>query len=382
MPPHPHRRTGPLRPAIQRMRLLVFALVLGVLVAVLVTPRFESPAGHQAAAAVLSSPCPPPAAGASSSLPTALAVNPRGLPYPPLTARSVAVLDGPSGELLFGQNEHLRLPPASTTKIVTAMLVLQNSDLNAMIDIDLDARRMVGSSVMGLRPGMRLSVLDLLYGLMLPSGNDAAIVLAQHVAGSVPSFVDMMNQEVARLSLADTHFTNPHGLDAYGLYSSAYDLAMLGRAAMLDPRFAAIVGTARHDIPPAGMDLYNGNTMLESYPGADGVKIGWTDNADETFVASATRDGHRVFVVVMGSKNRFADATAALDWAFANYSWVHFTPAMVASLAIAEHLAPVGEGIYALTGICPGTAEETVQLRPPNHPGLAQAVAAAPPLAH
>lgn len=362
------------------MRLLIFALVLGGLVAVAVTPRISPPAGRQAAAAVLASPCPPPPVGTAPSLPAAMAVNPRGLPFPRLTARAVAVIDGPSGELLYGQNEHLRLPPASTTKIVTAMLTLQHSDVNTMIDIDLDARQMVGSSVMGLRPGMRLSVLDLLYGLLLPSGNDAAIVLSQHVAGSVPAFVEMMNEEVARLSLADTHFTNPHGLDSFGLYSSAYDLAMLGREAMRDPRFALIVGTARHQIPSANLELSSGNTLLESYPGADGVKIGWTDNADETFVASATRDGHRVFVAVMGSKNRFADATAALDWAFANHTWIRFTPAMVASLAVAQRLAPVGDAIYALTGICPGSPDESVALRPPSHPGIAQALAAIPPV--
>lgn len=287
-------------------------------------------------------------------MPPAVAVKPRGLPAPPVSARAVAVVDGASGELLYGRNEHLRLPPASTTKIVTAVVALQHADLDAAVVVDVDARRMGDSSVMGLLPGMRLTVRDLLYGLMLPSGNDAALALARHVAGSVPAFVAMMNEEVARLGLNDSHFTNPHGLDSFGLYSTAWDLAMIARAAMADPRFAEIVRTPKWRVWSLDVDLYNGNGLLLSYPGADGVKTGWTEDAGETAVASATRGGHRVFAAVLGSRDRAADSAALLDWAFVNFSWIDLTPGLARGLSLVGWLPPVQRGMFGLLGICPG----------------------------
>jgi len=292
-------------------------------------------------------------------VPRPVAVNPRGVPPPPVSARAVAVVDGASGDLLYGRNEHLRLPPASTTKIATAMVVLRYADLDAPVVVDVDARRMTDSSVMGLLPGMRLTVRDLLYGLMLPSGNDAAIALARHVAGSVSSFVQMMNQEVARLGLSDSHFTNPHGLDSFGLYSSAYDLAMMARAAMADPRFAEIVRTPVWHVRSLDIDLYNGNGLLRSYPGADGVKIGWTEDAGETAVMSAIRNGHRVFVAVLGSKDRATDSAALLDWAFAHFTWIEFNPGVARALSLAERLLPGQRGLLAVIGVCPGAKEGT-----------------------
>ncbi len=363
MPPHTRLSRLLLTATLRAMRLLLLALALGIVTAGLAAAGFSGrPAAQPVHAA--SPACPAPADPVA--IPDALPVNPRALPLPSVSARSFAVIDGASGELLYGNNEHLRLPPASTTKIVTALVTLRHqADLDQVVGIDVDSRRMAGSSVMGLQPGMMLSVRDLLYGLMLPSGNDAAIALAQHVGGSVPTFVAMMNEEVARLGLADTHFTNPHGLDSFGHYSSAFDLAMLARAAMSDARFAQIVSAQRYRVASTGWDLYNGNTLLATYPGTDGVKIGWTDDAAETSVVSAVRDGHRVFVAVLGSKDRAADARALLDWAFTNYSWVHFNPPLVRALSLTSQLLPVRASLFALTGVCLGATPGAVPPPPP-----------------
>jgi D-alanyl-D-alanine carboxypeptidase (penicillin-binding protein 5/6) len=198
---------------------------------------------------------------------------------------------------------------------------------------------MTGSSVMGLRPGVQITERDLIFGLMLPSGNDASIELAKAIDGSVPAFVDRMNAKAAELGLRDTHFKNPHGLDAHGHYSSAYDLAMLARYGMKNPTFVGLVGTQDWTLsPPSDYALHNGNSLLERYPGADGVKIGWTENAGWTFVASATRDGHRLIVALMDTQDRDADATALLDWGWAAHRWAPVDPAAGQMLLLASRL--------------------------------------------
>jgi D-alanyl-D-alanine carboxypeptidase (penicillin-binding protein 5/6) len=248
-----------------------------------------------------------------------VAIDLRGsAPPPPLWASAAAVIDADTGRALYGRNLHTRRAPASTTKIMTAIVALETMpDRNAAVVAETDASAMVGSSVMGLWPGAPLTVDELLYGLMLPSGNDAAIELARAAAGTVDAFVQRMNDKAAELGLADTHFVNPHGLDRRRHYSSAYDLAQLARYAMRDPRFRELAATRVHHLPlPFDYDLYNGNTLLDRYPGADGVKIGWTEAAGWTFVASAERDGHRLIAVLLNTADRDADAAALLDWGF------------------------------------------------------------------
>jgi D-alanyl-D-alanine carboxypeptidase (penicillin-binding protein 5/6) len=197
-----------------------------------------------------------------------------------------------------------------------------------------------------------ISVRDLLYGLMLPSGNDAAIEIAKAVGdGDVGRFVDRMNQKAEELGLVDTHFANPHGLDAPDHYSSAYDLAMLGRYGMQNPEFAAIVGTrSYHLAPPSEYDLYNGNSLLKKYPGADGIKIGWTEAAGSTLVASATNsDGKRLIVTVLNSADRDADAAALFDWAWASHSWTSLSPETERTLKLASSLGFAQPLLRALT---------------------------------
>jgi len=231
------------------------------------------------------------------------------------------MIEEPCGALLYDYNAHQRWAPASLAKIATAIVALEGADLSEMVDVRVDGAELAvttDSTVMGLEPGQELSVRDLLYGLLLPSGNDAAIAIAEHVGDSAPAFVGLMNSKVEQLGLRDTHFTNPHGLDDPDMYTSAFDIAVLGRELMRQPELAAIVRTRIYqpawDEPP----LWNGNRLLYVYPEAVGVKIGFTDGAGGTIVAAAERDGRRLIVSVLGSAGIYQDAITLLEWAFSN----------------------------------------------------------------
>lgn len=239
-------------------------------------------------------------------------------PPPEVNAASYAIVERSCGALIWGKQEHERLPPASLTKIITALVVRDRLPLDETVESDVSASKMRGSSVMGLEPGMRLTVTDLLYGLLLRSGNDAALVLAQSAGGSQEQFVEEMNQKAADLGLRDTHFTNPHGLDNPALYSSAFDMAQAGMAFLADPVLAGMSSTAEYTPAWSGPALRNGNKLLKRYEGAFGVKTGYTEAAHQTFVGAAQRDGRDIIVSLFGSGDRYADATLLLDWAFAN----------------------------------------------------------------
>ncbi|MGQ9490367.1 MAG: D-alanyl-D-alanine carboxypeptidase family protein [Anaerolineae bacterium] len=237
---------------------------------------------------------------------------------PPVSAASAVVVDVDSGAALYALNADIPRPPASTVKVMTALVVLQQADVREQVVISANAAAAEGSR-MGLVAGERLSVFDLLYGLLLPSGNDAAVALAEHVAGGEAAFVAQMNLEAARLGLSQTRFVNPHGLDAAGQYTSAADLVKITRAALAYPAFAEIVRTSRARI--AGRELTNTNELLGNYAAADGVKTGTTDAAGECLIASISRRGHRLLAVVLGSQDRYADARALLDYAQAGWRW-------------------------------------------------------------
>jgi D-alanyl-D-alanine carboxypeptidase (penicillin-binding protein 5/6) len=249
-------------------------------------------------------------------------------PSPAVTAASAVVIDADTGEVLWGKGEHERRAPASTTKIMTAILAAENAPLDQTVVSQTDGAAMVGSSVMGLRPGVQISMTDLLFGLMLPSGNDAALEIARAVDGDTGVFVERMNAKAAELDLVDTHFQNPHGLDADGHYSSAYDLAMLGAYSMRNDVFRRVVGALEWHLDVAAGDytLHNGNTLLVKSPGADGIKIGWTGNAGWTFVASVERNGRHLVATVLNSQDRDADAAALFDWAYGSHRWIGVTP--------------------------------------------------------
>jgi D-alanyl-D-alanine carboxypeptidase len=245
-----------------------------------------------------------------------------GIAAPPVSAAAAAVLDEASAELLFDKEASARMAPASLTKIATAILAIEEGNLDAEVHVDVDSTAMRNSTVMGLLPGDRFTLRDLLYGLMLPSGNDAALAIGRHIAGSDVAFVAKMNELAARLGLTDTHFANPHGLSARDHYTSAGNLALLARYAMSMPAFREIAATAYWVARGSRIiEMSNINTFLFSYPGADGLKTGYTRTAGPTIVASAMHDGHRVYVVLLNAGNREGDARALMDWAFASFAW-------------------------------------------------------------
>ena len=250
----------------------------------------------------------------------------RALPVAPpgVTAAEVAVVDDDTGLLLYGVDPHAHAAPASTTKIAAAIVTLEHVDsLDTLVRISVNGLAMAesdGSSIMGLSPGQRLSLQTLLYGLLLPSGNDAAEQLATSVAESRSQFIDWMNSVATdELGLTDTHFVNPSGLDATNHYSSAYDLAELARRAMRDQIFRDIVATP--EIQLEGFDLVGHNPLIGGYPGADGVKTGSTDAAGKVLVGSAVHNGHRVYAVVMHSDDELADTSALFDWTWQEFAW-------------------------------------------------------------
>jgi len=245
----------------------------------------------------------------------------RNEPPPAISAAALAVLEEPCGALVHSLNAYAHLPPASLTKIVTALVADERVDLAQTVPITVDGAALsaaTDATVMGLQPGQKLGMVDLLYGLLLPSGNDAALQIAQQVAGNVKAFADLMNARVAEAGLKDTHFVNPHGLDAPDHYTSAYDIAVLGNLLLQKPDLAFIVGTRSYQPNWNGPRVDNLNQLLGQYPGAIGVKTGYTLTAGHTIVAAAERNGRRFIVSILGSADIFPDATKLLDWAFNN----------------------------------------------------------------
>jgi D-alanyl-D-alanine carboxypeptidase (penicillin-binding protein 5/6) len=247
-------------------------------------------------------------------------------PAPPdVGAHEAIVVEYPTGRILYAKDEHERMSPASLTKVLTAILALEYGNLNDVVTATPDD--LVGESTMGLVSGEQQTLHDLLYGMMLPSGNDAAMAIARHLGSTIGAsiksdsndpivrFAAMMNARVQQLGLQDTHFVTPHGLDSEAHFSTAYDLASLSWYALHIPQFNEIVSQPYYEAP--GHALQNTNEMLTRYPGADGVKTGWTDGCGLCLITSATRDGHRLIAVVLNAPNWWVDSASILDYGFA-----------------------------------------------------------------
>ena len=250
----------------------------------------------------------------------------RVAPAPPsIRARSAILLDLDTGGVLFQLDAHGRHAPASLLKVATALVALEHLQLDQVVTVPASINQLPWDSTrMGLRPGERLTVRELLYGLFLNSGNDAAITLAE-AAMPRASFIALMNAKAAQLGLVDTHFANPIGLDDPVQYTSAADLARTSIALITRfPDVAAIASTPSLTLPATATHhayvLYNLNQLIRTYAGATGLKTGWTGRAGGCLIATATRNGRHLLVVVMGSPSIFNEAATLLDYGFATPS--------------------------------------------------------------
>jgi D-alanyl-D-alanine carboxypeptidase len=259
-------------------------------------------------------------------------------PEEALSARAAYLINASTGQVLYQREPDVPLPPASTTKIVTALVVLESAKLKELLRV---GKSVVGvpSSKIGLRPGQSISVEDLLYGTLLSSANDATVVLAEGLAGSVPQFAELMNQKARQAGAKNTQFTNPHGLTALGHFSTAKDMALIFNYAMKHPIFRKIVQTKASsvDVVSTGkvqrvrhIPVRNHNRLLWSYEGAIGGKTGYTHAAQKCFVGGVERNGATLIVSILGSRDLWGDTKRLLEYGFRVQENLKLAPVIVA----------------------------------------------------
>ena len=234
-------------------------------------------------------------------------------------AKAAVVMDAGSGRVLYEKNAHEPLPMASTTKILTALLTLEQENLDEWFRVDAQAIRVEGSS-MGLREGDEVTLRALAYGMLLPSGNDAANAAAVRIAGSLEGFAQLMNERAQELGMSESHFVTPSGLHDPGHYASAYDMALLARHALENPDFAAICGQSSAQVsfgqPPYPRWLKNHNRLLREYPGTVGVKTGFTDAAGRCLVSCVQRGAVRLICVTLNCPDDWNEHRKLYDFYF------------------------------------------------------------------
>ena len=242
---------------------------------------------------------------------------------PAVSAQSAVVMHADTGTVVYAKNTEERMLVASTTKIMTAYVVLNSCGLDETVEAEYEWALTEGSS-MYIKPGETYTVEQLLYGLMLASGNDAAVALACHVSGSIEAFAELMNRTAAELGLENTHFENPHGLDGENHYSTAADMAKLMAAAMANEDFRQIVSTRSYTV---GDQTYvNHNKLLWSCDGVIGGKTGYTMAAGRILVSCAERDGMRIICVTISDPDDWNDHIKLYDWAYDTYCYSDVLP--------------------------------------------------------
>lgn len=265
-----------------------------------------------------------------------------------VSARSAILYEPVTGTVLYEKDSKTQREIASTTKIMTAVVVLENAELSDVVTVPKECVGVEGTS-MYLKENEKVSVFDLLYGLMMQSGNDAAMALAYHTGdGDISRFVAMMNETANRIGMKNSSFKNPNGLPADGHVSTAYDMALLAAYAMKIPEFAEIVATKEKSA--AGRYFTNHNKLLRMYSGANGVKTGFTKAAGRCLVSSAERDGMSLVAVTLSAPDDWDDHTRMLDYGFENYA-VYSSP--LAGETVAE-LPVVGGEEQSVSAVIAG----------------------------
>ncbi|HEV2659099.1 MAG TPA: serine hydrolase, partial [Ktedonobacteraceae bacterium] len=252
-------------------------------------------------------------------------------PAPPVLATSAYLLDADTGATLYASNPTMHLPMMSTTKLMTAVLAVEKGNpdqkitINDAISNDIN-QLSADSSVMGIKKGETYTLRDLLYGLLLMSGNDAAIAIADSISGNLPAFVALMNQRANQLGMHNTHYMNPHGLLDPNHYSSAHDLALIGKFSMGIPLIHQISGTRNYTITKSADHpehaMFNGDQFLWWYPGVDGGKPGWDGAQNFVQVISCTRNHHHLIGVTMHTSDWWTDMRDLMNWGFDTFQWV------------------------------------------------------------
>jgi len=242
-----------------------------------------------------------------------------------ISAQAISIIDVASGVTMFQKNETTPMPPASTTKIMTALVALDLFNLSEIVTVP---EATIEGQLMDLQAGERMTVENLLYGMLVYSGNDAAWALASHHPEGVGAFVALMNQKAKTLNLDQTSYSDPIGLDDPLQRMSSRDLARLSRYAMGNPVIAKMVAIPQITVSNADYtnfyDLKNVNQLLGKVPGVAGIKTGRTQEAGENLVTLVNRGGHQVIIVTLHCEDRFSDATKLIDWVFSNYQWVKY----------------------------------------------------------
>ena len=244
-----------------------------------------------------------------------------------INARSCIVLDRLSKNIIYGKNEFNKVKMASTTKIMTATIIIENCDLNKTVEVSKRAAG-TGGSRLGLKTGDKITIKDLLYGLMLCSGNDAAVALAENCSGSIPEFSNLMNNKAKELGLNNSHFESPHGLDSDNHYTTAYELAILSDYALQNKTFNNIVSTKQYTVTinEYPKTLSNTNELLGNLLGVYGIKTGFTNGANRCLVTACKRDDMDIICVVLGcdtKKFRTQDSIKLIEYAFNSYTRVN-----------------------------------------------------------
>jgi D-alanyl-D-alanine carboxypeptidase (penicillin-binding protein 5/6) len=238
------------------------------------------------------------------------------------SAECACVMNALTGEVIFDKNAYMRHPMASTTKIMTAIVALENSNPDDIVEISENAEMQEGSSAY-VTAGSRMYMRDLLYGLMLNSGNDAAVAIAEHISGSTDAFVDLMNDKAWSIGANDTSFINPNGLHHQDHFTTARDLAWISRYAIKNSDFWNIVSTQAMLAHPVDSDeelwFVNHNKLLDMYEGCFGIKTGYTEAAGRCLVSAATRDNMTFIAVTLNDENDWNDHMEMLDYAFSKY---------------------------------------------------------------